>query len=48
MSAWDDLSDDELQARLVQRCVAPELAAYLVGQRDKSDQARQQISRRLA
>jgi hypothetical protein len=31
---WDDLSDDELRARLVQRDVPPELAAAAVAGRE--------------
>ena len=37
---WHDLSDDELRARLEQRGVDPDRAAYLIEHRDDRPEAR--------
>lgn len=47
MTGWDDLGDDELTARLVQRGVAGRDAVELVHDRDDPDTA-QQIGRLLS
>jgi len=44
---WDDLGDDELLRRLVQRGVRWEAARRLVRDRDREPVARQAISRTL-
>ena len=39
MSDWDDLSDDELRTRLIQRGVAPEQAEHAVADREHPNMA---------